>query len=109
VVQLSRYDVHAPWFMQYSHDWAATSSPHLPPNLTGTRVLDLACGWAVLSRELADRGAIVTGVELSEPLLERARAVETTSRGASATSTATPRRRPGGINSPSTASSATWR
>ena len=77
MVQLSRYDVHASWFVQYSHDWAATSAPHLPANVAGTRVLDLACGWGPLSRELADRGAIVTGVELSEPLLERARAVET--------------------------------
>jgi len=77
VVQLSRYDDHAPWFVHYSHDWAATSGPHLPADLAGSRVLDLACGWGPLSRDLADRGALVTGVELSAPLLDRARAIET--------------------------------
>ena len=39
-------------------------------------MLALACGWGPLSRDLAERGAVVTGVELSEPLLELARAVE---------------------------------
>lgn len=76
MVQPSRYDDHAPWFVDYTHDWAATSSPHLPRALTDARVLDLACGWGPLSRDLADRGAQVTGVELSEPLLEQARTCE---------------------------------
>lgn len=75
-MQQSRYDDHAPWFVSYTRDWTATSSPHLPANLTGVRVLDLACGSGPLSRVLAERGASVTGVELSAPLLDQARADE---------------------------------
>lgn len=75
-MQPSRYDDHASWFVDYSRGWAPTSS-HLPPaDLSGQSVLDLASGWGKLSRDLASRGAVVTGVELSEPLLERARAIE---------------------------------
>jgi SAM-dependent methyltransferase len=76
-MQFSRYDEHAAWFVSYSQDWTPTSSSHLPVTLEGARVLDLACGWGPLSRDLAERGAVVTGVELSEPLLEQARALET--------------------------------
>jgi SAM-dependent methyltransferase len=76
-MQLSRYDEYAAWFVSYSRDWTPTSSPHLPVNLDGARVLDLACGWGPLTRVLAERGAVVTGVELSEPLLEQARAIDT--------------------------------
>jgi len=75
-MQSSRYDDHASWFVGYSRDWTATSLPLLPAALSGVRVLDLACGWGLLSRDLADRGATVTGVELSEPLLEKARGIE---------------------------------
>lgn len=39
----------------------------------GARVLDLACGHGPIARELARRGARVTGVDLSEALLDRAR------------------------------------
>lgn len=76
-MQLSRYDEHAAWFVAYSQDWTPTSSARLPANLDGCRVLDLARGWGPLSRDLAERGALVTGVELSEPLLKQARAIET--------------------------------
>ena len=76
-MQLSRYDELAAWFVSDSQERTPTSSPHLPVNLDGARVLDLACGWGPLTRVLAERGAAVTGVELSEPLLEQARAIET--------------------------------
>jgi SAM-dependent methyltransferase len=75
-MQPSRYDDHASWFIGYSRDWTSTSSPLLPAELCGVEVLDLACGWGPLSRDLAARGALVTGVELSEPLLAQARALE---------------------------------
>lgn len=75
-MQISRYDDHAPWFLTYSADWTATSAPFLPADLSGRRVLDLACGGGALSRELADRGARVTGVELAPPLLEHGRRLE---------------------------------
>ncbi|MFB6890158.1 class I SAM-dependent methyltransferase [Kitasatospora sp. NPDC056327] len=39
----------------------------------GSRVLDLCCGPGVFSVPLARRGHAVTGVDLSEPMLERAR------------------------------------
>lgn len=77
-MQTSRYDDHASWFVSYSALWTATSSPFLPADLSGTRVLDLACGWGSLSRDLARRGAAVTGVELALPLLERGRELERT-------------------------------
>ncbi|KAB8162014.1 methyltransferase domain-containing protein [Streptomyces sp. 3MP-14] len=40
----------------------------------GTRVLDLACGPALYAVPLARRGCHVTGVDLSRPMLDRARA-----------------------------------
>lgn len=75
-MQISRYDDHAPWFLNYSADWTATSAQFLPADLSGTRVLDLACGGGPLSRYLSSRGARVTGVELALPLLERGRELE---------------------------------
>lgn len=39
----------------------------------GSRVLDVACGNGLASEPLARRGLTVTGVDLSEPMLERAR------------------------------------
>lgn len=71
-MQMSRYDEHAAWFVSYSQHWTPTSSHHLPAHLDGAHVLDLACGWGPLSRILAERGADVTGVELSKPLLDQA-------------------------------------
>lgn len=41
--------------------------------LTPKTVLDLACGTGTVSRLLAQQGHNVTGVDLSEPMLERAR------------------------------------
>lgn len=75
-MQFSRYDDQASWFLDYTREWRPTSSEFLPADLAGSRVLDLACGWGPLTRDLADRGASVTGVELARPLLERARAIE---------------------------------
>ncbi len=43
----------------------------LPP---GAPVLDLCCGTGILTRMLADRGFAVTGLDLSAPMLEFARA-----------------------------------
>jgi SAM-dependent methyltransferase len=40
----------------------------------GDRVLDVGCGNGALSRAAAARGATVTGVDISGPMLERARA-----------------------------------
>jgi ubiquinone/menaquinone biosynthesis C-methylase UbiE len=45
-----------------------------PP--AGLRVLDIACGHGRVTRELARRGATVTGVDLSRALLTKAEAIE---------------------------------
>lgn len=45
----------------------------LAGDVSGQRVLDVACGQGLATRELARRGAIVTGVDVSRRLLERAR------------------------------------
>ena len=58
----------------------AMLEPFLEPVLTaagiaeGLRVLDVGCGNGALSRAAAARGAIVTGVDISAPMLARARA-----------------------------------
>src|SRR5215467_15511408 len=46
---------------------------HLVGEVEGVRLLDLACGNGYLSRRFARQGAIVTGVDANEPLIERAR------------------------------------
>ncbi|MDY7101541.1 MAG: class I SAM-dependent methyltransferase [Actinomycetota bacterium] len=40
----------------------------------GPRALDVACGHGLVARELARRGAAVTGIDVSERLLDKARA-----------------------------------
>jgi SAM-dependent methyltransferase len=75
-VQHSRYDDYAGWYLEYTRHWVPTLAAFLPEVLSGTRVLDLACGWGQLSRDLTARGASVTAVDLAVPLLERAREIE---------------------------------
>lgn len=72
----SRYDGHADWYLDYTRDWGSAVTEFLPGDLAGRRVLDLACGYGQLSRVLADRGARVTGVDLSVRLVARAQAIE---------------------------------
>ncbi|MEM7032787.1 MAG: class I SAM-dependent methyltransferase, partial [Chloroflexota bacterium] len=45
----------------------------LAGDVSGKRVCDLACGEGHLSRALAEKGALVTGVDLSQNLLEHAK------------------------------------
>lgn len=49
-----------------------------PPS--GLHVLDIACGHGRVTRELARRGATVTGVDLSRALLDKAEAIEAADR-----------------------------
>jgi trans-aconitate methyltransferase len=57
-------------------EWPALRA--LLPAIAGTHVVDLGCGFGQLSRWLGDEGAAsVLGIDLSEKMLERARA-ETT-------------------------------
>ncbi len=54
-------------------EMAGTLLSWLPEDLTGHHVLDAGCGPGAVSRMLAERGARVTGVDLSEELIEVAR------------------------------------
>ena len=59
-------------------DPPAVALLELLPDVQGLRLLDLGCGQGRLSRELARRGAGVTGVDISTALLAKARAAEET-------------------------------
>ena len=48
----------------------------LAGDVEGRRVCDLACGQGVVARSLADRGARVLGLDISEKLLDIARLLE---------------------------------
>jgi ubiquinone/menaquinone biosynthesis C-methylase UbiE len=77
----ARYDAIAEFYEQFAHD--TYSDPpmaallQLIGDITGLRLLDLACGHGRLSRELARRGGHIVGVDISAALLNLARANET--------------------------------
>ena len=71
-----RYDDIADWYVEFTGDWDAEPKALLPEDIRGQRVLDLACGYGTGSRYLAQRGARVTGLDLSDRMLARARALE---------------------------------
>lgn len=57
-------------------DSVAAAVFELAGDVSGLRVLELACGQGRVSRELARRGALVVGVDLSTKLLDKAQAAE---------------------------------
>jgi SAM-dependent methyltransferase len=75
-----RYDKIADFYDSFVGDGlddpAALALLELLPDLSGRRVLDLACGQGRLCRELARRGASVVGIDISTVLLEKARTAE---------------------------------
>ena len=73
---MSRFDPVADWYVDFSREWDQEPLALLPEDLAGQRMLDQACGYGVASRWLASRGARVTGVDLSQSLLTRAREAE---------------------------------
>lgn len=81
----ARYNEFADWYVA----WVGQSSgvlcreeyDLLPARLNGQRWLDVACGQGRTSRELARRGAEVTGIDLSAELIGRASAAEPAERG----------------------------
>ena len=74
----SRYDDIADFYAAETgddvSDPATAATLALLGDVTGMRLLDLACGQGRVSRELARRGARVVGIDLSSALLEEARA-----------------------------------
>jgi len=74
---MARYDEFAEWYEQWVGDGppliAAQSG--LLPDVTGARVLDIACGQGRMSRHLARLGADVVGVDISAAMLDKARAI----------------------------------
>src|SRR5262245_54244381 len=66
-------------WVEYEERFHAMLAPFVEPVLdaaavaAGDRVLDVGCGTGSLSRAAAARGAVVTGVDISGPMIERAR------------------------------------
>src|SRR3954452_3383224 len=78
----ARYDDFAAYYDEfvessiYGDDILPTLWSFIPA-VAGRRICDVACGQGVVSRGLAERGASVVGVDLSEKLLDLARQYET--------------------------------
>lgn len=68
----ARYDEVADWYVGFTRSWSAEARPFLSSDLSGQRVLDMACGLGELSRLLASNGASVTAVDISANMLDRA-------------------------------------
>jgi SAM-dependent methyltransferase len=78
--QPARYDLITDFYVDAvgtgaSHP-AAAALLGLLGEVSGKRVLDIACGHGPITRELARRGGLVTGVDISANLLDIARAAE---------------------------------
>jgi 2-polyprenyl-3-methyl-5-hydroxy-6-metoxy-1,4-benzoquinol methylase len=58
------------------HHFAISVVLGLVGELAGRRVCDLTCGQGVVARKLAERGASVDGVDISEKMLHIARRYE---------------------------------
>lgn len=71
-----RYDDIADWYAEFTRDTDPGPTVLLPEDIRGQRVLDLACGYGTASRYLAQRGTHVTGLDLSDRMLARARELE---------------------------------
>lgn len=78
----SSYNEIAGWYDRYLrenpiyHEMVLPQLLELVGEVQGQRICDLACGQGWIARELARRGASVTGVDLSDDLLALARRYE---------------------------------
>jgi SAM-dependent methyltransferase len=76
------YDTIADWSEAWvgsaslADDAVFTAAATLMGDVKGLRVCDLACGQGRVARYLADRGALVTAIDISAKLLELARGYE---------------------------------
>jgi ubiquinone/menaquinone biosynthesis C-methylase UbiE len=77
----ARYDAVVEFYEQFApdvyNDPPMAELLRLVGDVTGLRLLDLACGHGRLTRELARRGGNLIGVDISAALLDLARAHET--------------------------------
>ena len=83
MIKSARYDKVADFYEQFApdvyEDPPMVALLRLVGDVSGLRLLDLACGHGRLARELARRGGGVVGVDISAALLEMARAREAVS------------------------------
>lgn len=77
---MARYDEIADFYEQGSgqtvRDPATAALLDLAGDVRGRRLLEVACGQGRVARELARRGAALTGLDISAALLDKARAGE---------------------------------
>jgi SAM-dependent methyltransferase len=77
---VARYDQMADFYEQRSgksvSDPATAALLDLAGDVSGLRLLEVACGQGRVARQLASRGATLTGVDISAALLAKARAYE---------------------------------
>jgi ubiquinone/menaquinone biosynthesis C-methylase UbiE len=72
----SAYDAIAEWYDHWADIGPMDEDPFFPSaamlmgEIAGLRICDLACGQGRVARYLADRGAYVVGIDLSERLLK---------------------------------------
>lgn len=69
-----------PWFAEMDDRWIKASFPYvstaapfdriMPDDMSGLRVLEIGCGMGLHTEQLAQRGALVTAVDLTEPAVE---------------------------------------
>jgi SAM-dependent methyltransferase len=69
----ARYDAIADWYVEFTATWPSEPVALLPDDVSGQRVLDMACGYGKAAGHLAARGAVVTAVDVSQRLLAHAR------------------------------------
>ncbi len=60
----------------YRYEFFGPAHIELCGDVSGLRLLDLGCGNGYFAREMAERGATVTGVDISPRMIERARRLE---------------------------------
>lgn len=78
-MSIARYDAVVDFYIagnSATDDSVSIALLGLLGSVAGLRVLDVACGHGRTTRELASRGADVTGVDISRKLIEKAREVE---------------------------------
>ena len=97
MAEYSRFDMVAASYAAGRPNYPAalydTLASQLGRSLTGVHVVDLGAGTGIASRQLAERGAVVTAVELSGPMIAQLAATSPRVRPVRGSATALPLRR----------------